>query len=468
MIRFNAFAMNTVGHQSPGLWTHPRDQSHRYTDIDYWVELAQLLEKGRFDGLFIADVLGVYDVYDGSADAAIRHAVQVPVNDPMLIVPAMAAATKHLGYGITFSLTYEHPVPFARRMSTLDHLTKGRVGWNIVTGYLDSAARNLGLDRQLGHDDRYDLADEYLDVVYKLWEHSWEADAVVREKTTGVYTDPSKVHRIEHAGQHFRVPGIHLCEPSPQRTPVLYQAGASSRGLEFAGRHAECIFISAPTQETLKRAVVGIRDAVTTSGRHPDSVLIYAQALIVTGATTADARAKLDDYRTHVDIEAALALLSGWTGIDFSRYDPDAVIAFLENDAGRSALASFSKADPNRQWTVREAAQFVGLGGRGPVLVGAPSEVADQLVQWQAATGLDGFNLTYAVAHETFHDIVERIVPELQHRGVYRTDYDDGTLRHKLFANGPHLPALHVGRRKHLESARSAVAIDPSAQPVAA
>jgi FMN-dependent oxidoreductase (nitrilotriacetate monooxygenase family) len=452
MIRFNAFAMNTVGHQSPGLWTHPRDRSTEYTDLDYWIELAQLLERGCFDSLFIADVMGVYDVYAGTPDAALKHAVQIPTNDPLLIVPAMAAATKHLGFGLTFSLTYEHPYPFARRMSTLDHLTKGRVGWNIVTGYLDSAARNLGLDKQLAHDARYDMADEYLDVVYKLWEHSWDADAVVADRASGVYADPAKVHRIEHSGEHFRVPGIHICEPSPQRTPVLFQAGASSRGLEFAGRHAECVFIAAPTETVLKKAVDGIRGAVTKAGRNPDDVIIYGQALIVVGATTALAQAKFDDYRQHVDIEGALALLSGWTGVDFSKYDPDAVIEYLENDAGRTALASFSTSDPTRKWTVREAAQFVGLGGRSPVLIGTPAEVADALIHWQEATGLDGFNLTYAVMPETFRDVVELVVPELQRRGAYRTRYDDGALRHKLFHRGPHLPATHAGRRAELSA----------------
>ena len=450
MIRFNAFAMNTVGHQSPGLWTHPRDRSAEYTDIGYWTDLARLLERGCFDGLFIADVMGVYDVYGGSHDAAVRHAVQVPVNDPLLIVPAMAGVTRHLGFGITFSLTYEHPYPFARRMSTLDHLTKGRVGWNIVTGYLNSAARNLGLDQQLGHDARYDLADEYLDVVYKLWEHSWDSDAVVRDKASGVYADPAKVRGIAHDGTHYRVPGIHLCEPSPQRTPVLYQAGASARGLEFAGRHAECVFIAAPTHAVLKRAVEGIRAAVVAQGRQAGDVLVYAQALVITAPTHAEAQAKFDDYRAHVDIDAALALLSGWTGIDFSTYDPDAVIEYLENDAGRTALASFSSADPARKWTVREAAQFVGLGGRSPVLIGTPTEVADALQHWQSSTGIDGFNLTYAVAHETFSDIVEFVVPELQRRGVYRTAYEDGTLRQKLFGHGDRLPEAHVGRREEI------------------
>ena len=454
MIRFNAFAMNTVGHQSPGLWTHPADRSTEYKDLAYWTELARLLERGCFDGLFIADVLGVYDVYGGSRDAAIRHAVQVPVNDPLLIVPAMAGVTEHLGFGITFSLTYEHPVPLARRMSTLDHLTKGRVGWNIVTGYLDSAARNLGLQQQLGHDARYDLADEYLDVVYKLWEHSWDDDAVRRDKAGGVFADPSKVHAIAHDGTHFRVPGIHLCEPSPQRTPVLYQAGASARGLTFAGRHAECVFIAAPTHTVLKKAVDGIRGAVAAAGRRTDDVLIYAQALVITGATTEEAQAKFDDYRAHVDIEAALALLSGWTGIDFSTYDPDAFIEYLENDAGRTALASFSTSDPTRKWTVREAAQFVGLGGRSPVLIGSPAEVADALIALQASTGIDGFNLTYAIAPDTFRDVVERVVPELQRRGMYPTRYVDGTLRDKLFGRGARLPDAHVGRRDELRPAQ--------------
>jgi alkanesulfonate monooxygenase SsuD/methylene tetrahydromethanopterin reductase-like flavin-dependent oxidoreductase (luciferase family) len=208
------------------------------------------------------------------------------------------------------------------------------------------------------------------------------------------------------------------------------------------------VFIAAPTQTGLKKAVDGIRGAVTKAGRRADDVLVYAQALVVVGATSAEAQAKLDDYRSHVDIEGALALLSGWTGIDFSRYDPDAVIEYLENDAGRTALASFSTSDPTRRWTVREAAQFVGLGGRSPVLVGTATEVADALIAWQAATGIDGFNLTYAVMDETFRDVVERVVPELQQRGVYRTHYDDGPLRHQLFGRGAHLPSTHVGRRE--------------------
>jgi len=449
-VRFNAFAMNTVGHQSPGLWTHPRDQSHRYTDAAYWQDLARLLERGRFDGVFLADVLGVYDVFAGNAAAALKHGVQAPLNDPLALVPLMAGVTEHLGFGVTCALTYEHPYTFARRISTLDHLTRGRIGWNIVTGYLDSAARNLGLPQQLAHDERYDLADEYLEVVYKLWELSWEDAAVQRDKAGRVFTDPSKVHAIQHQGLHYQVPGFHLSEPSPQRTPVLFQAGTSARGKAFAGRHAECVFISGPSRQVLRGYVQGLRASVAAAGRAPEDVLIYAQALLITGRSEAEAQAKLAEYRQHIDIEAALALLSGWTGVDFSHYPLDATIEDVDTQAGRSALASFSSADPNRRWTVREAAEFIGLGGRGPVLVGDPGQVADQLIGWLDDTGVDGFNLTYAVAHESFRDVVELVVPELQARGRYRHAYEGGTLRQQLFGRGDRLQENHAGRQIRL------------------
>jgi len=457
-IRFNAFQMNTVGHQSPGLWTHPRDSSHRYTEPGHWIELAQLLEAGLFDAIFLADVLGVYDVYQDSSDSALRHAVQIPLNDPLALVPLMAQATRHLGFGVTAALSYEHPYPFARRMSTLDHLSGGRIGWNIVTGYLDSAARNLGLSQQLAHDARYDLADEYMDVVYKLWEKSWDDDAVVNDKQRGVYTEPSRVHAINHHGRHFQVPGIHLCAPSPQRTPFLYQAGTSPRGVAFAARHAEASFVSGPSIAVVKAAVDASRAALLAAGRNPDELLIYAQALIVTAPTAGQAHAKYREYQSHVDLDAALALLSGWTGVDFSRFALDATIEFIETEAGRSALASLSAADPGRRWSVREAAQFIGLGGRGPVLVGDPSQIADQLEHWLDATGIDGFNLTFALAHDSMRDVVQLIVPELQQRGRYRTEYAGGSLRQQLLGAGARLAPHHAGRQVRLDAALQSAA----------
>jgi FMN-dependent oxidoreductase (nitrilotriacetate monooxygenase family) len=444
-IRLNAFDMNCVGHQSPGLWSHPRDRSYQYKDLEYWTELAQILERGKFDGLFIADVLGVYDVYQGSAEHAIRQAAQIPLNEPMLVVPAMAMVTKHLGFGVTCSLTYEHPYSFARRMSTLDHLTKGRAGWNIVSSYLDSAARNFGLDRQHKHDDRYEVADEYMEVCYKLWEGSWEEDAVLRDSAKRLFTDPNKVHEIQHYGKYFTVPGYHLCEPSLQRTPVLYQAGASRRGKDFAARNAECVFVAAPSKKVLKEYVRDIRQRAARFGRDPASLLFFNLFTVIVAPTESEAKAKHDEYRSYVSYDGALALVSGWTGIDFGKYLPEDRIEYIENDAVQSATESLTTSDPDKIWTVREVANWVGIGGLGPVVVGSPAQVVDAMMGWVEETDVDGFNLAYAVTHESFRDFVDLVVPELQRRGVYKKEYRRGTLREKLFGQGAHLNEEHPG-----------------------
>ena len=297
-IRFNAFTMNCTGHMAPGLWRHPRDQSDRYPSLGHWMELARLLERGRFDGIFLADVLGPYDVYQGEADAALRQRVQTPVNDPLLLVPAMAAVTEHLGFGVTCSLTYEHPYPFSRRASTLDHLTNGRFGWNIVSSYLDSAARNFGFPKQTRHDDRYELGEEYMQVCYKLWERSWEEGAVVRDRARGIFVEPAKVHGIGHVGKHFRVPGFHLCEPSPERTPVLYQAGSSKRGRDFAARHAECVFVGAPSTAIVRGYVQDLRQRARALGRNPEKIIFFALATLIVAPSTEEAEARLREYRS--------------------------------------------------------------------------------------------------------------------------------------------------------------------------
>jgi long-chain alkane monooxygenase len=446
-IRFNAFDMNCVGHQSPGLWAHPRDRSWQYKDLEYWAELAQILERGKFDGLFIADVLGVYDVYRGNLDAALRHSTQIPVNDPLQLVPAMAMVTKHLGFGLTASLSFEHPYTFARRLSTMDHLTKGRAGWNIVTSYLDSGARNIGLSGQAAHDDRYDVADEYLEVCYKLWEGSWADDAVLRDRGRRIFTDPARVRPIAHEGRYFKVPGVHLSEPSPQRTPVLYQAGASKRGQQFAGEHAECVFVATPSKAVLKKTVAEIRRSVAAAGRDPRSVLIFNLQTVIVDQTDARAKAKFDDYKQYINLDGALALGSGWMGIDFGAYKLDEPLRHIKTNAVQSSVDAFSSADPDKVWTVRELAEWIGIGGLGPVFVGGPQTVADLLQEWVAETDVDGFNLAYAVTHETFQDIVDHLVPELQKRGIYKTEYANGTLREKLFNCGARLPESHPGAR---------------------
>ena len=264
-----------------GLWTHPRDRTADYNRLPYWIDLAKTLERGRFDGLFLADVLGVYDVFGGSPDAALRNATQTPANDPLLLISAMAAVTENLGFGVTSNLSYEPPYTFARRMSTLDHLTEGRIGWNVVTGYLDSAAKGAGKDKQTAHDDRYDVADEYMEVVYKLWEGSWEDDAALRDRARGIFADPAKVHRILHEGKNYRVDAIHLCEPSPQRTPVLYQAGTSPRGRQFAAEHAECVFMSGPSAKIIAPRVSAIRELAGKAGRNPAEILMFSMFTVI-------------------------------------------------------------------------------------------------------------------------------------------------------------------------------------------
>ena len=446
-IRFNAFDMNCVAHQSSGLWRHPRDRSRNYRDLSYWTDLAKTLEGGAFDGIFIADVLGTYDVYGDSNEAALRTGSQVPVNDPILLVSAMASVTEHLGFGITAGTAYEHPYPFARRVSTLDHLTKGRVGWNVVTGYLPSAARNMGQTDQLSHDDRYDVADEYLEVLYKLWEGSWEEDAVVEDRETGVFTDPAKVHPIEHHGKHFDVPGIHLSEPSVQRTPVIYQAGASPRGIAFAAENAEAIFVGAPTVPQLAATVTKIRDALEAAGRDRYAAKIYTLLTIITDATDELAQAKYEDYLSYASELGALVLNSGWMGVDLSQWDLDEPLGDVESNAIQSAAANIAAAtgSDGSKWTIRDLARHTAIGGLGPVAVGGGATIADRLVAIQEQTDVDGFNLAYAVTPGTWEDVIEFVVPELRARGVYPEGYEPGSLRHKLHGRGDRLPAEHRG-----------------------
>lgn len=441
-IHLNAFDMNCVGHIQQGLWTHPRDRSSRFGDLQYWVDFARQLEAGLFDGIFFADVLGVYDVYAASADAALRNAVQVPVNDPTLLIPAMAAATRHLGFGVTCNLIYEQPFLFARRMSTLDHLTGGRVGWNIVTGYLDSAARAIGMTGQMAHDDRYDLADEYMSLVYKLWEGSWEDDAVLHDRERGIYADPAKVHAVHHSGPQYKVDAMHLCAPSPQRTPLLYQAGASTRGRQFAATHAECIFVNGQSKAGVKSIVDDVRARAVSLGRAADDVKVFLGATIVTGRTDQQAQEKYAEYRRYVSSEGALVHAAASLGIDFSRYDLDEPIETAQSQAIVSNVEAMNRtAGP--QWTKRKLLEQMVLGSRQAPLVGSAQHVADTLVAWSEEAGVDGFNLSRTVTPECFEDFIGLVVPILQERGVYKTSYREGTYREKLFGHA-HLPATHT------------------------
>ena len=440
--------MNCVGHIQQGLWTHPRDRATDYTSLDHWVGLAQLLERGLFDGLFLADILGVYDVFGGSFDPAIRHAVQVPVNDPLLLVPAMAHATTHLGFGVTANLSYEPPYLFARRMSTLDHLTRGRIGWNVLTGYLDSAARAMGLAHQVAHDDRYDVADDYMAAVYKLWEGSWADDAVRADRATGIYADPARVRAIHHDGPYFKVDGVHLAEPSPQRTPVLYQAGSSGRGRRFAGEHAECVFLNGGPKSQVRDHVAAIRAAAMQAGRAADDIKVFLGASLVVAETAALAAAKLEDYRRYASPEGALVHASASMGIDLDAYGMDQPLVAVATNA----IASNLQAAAQQGLTKRGLLDRMVLGSRQVPIVGDADQVADALVDWVTETDVDGFILSRTVTPECFADVADLVVPALQRRGAFKLAHAPGTLRAKLFGTD-RLPDSHPAAAHRFDKA---------------
>ena len=278
-------------------------------------------------------------------------------------------------------------------------------------------------------------------MLYKLFEGSWEEDAVQRDRDRRIFTDPSKVHEIGHKGKYFEVPGYHLSEPSPQRTPVLYQAGASGPGKTFAAGHAECIFVAAPTKSVLKHYVADIRARIAAAGRDPKKVFIYTLITIITDETEEKAQKKFEDYKRYVSYDGSLTFMSGWSGIDFGQYAPTDVVERIETNAIHSFVEHIAGGD--KSWTIDELAQFGGIGGMGPVFVGSSQRIADILQEWVEETDVDGFNIAYAVTPDSFEDVVGHVVPELQKRGVYPTAYKPGTLREKLFGDRPYLPVNH-------------------------
>ncbi|WP_049920055.1 LLM class flavin-dependent oxidoreductase [Halobiforma nitratireducens] len=443
-LHFNLFTMNSVEHVSPGTWTIPGDQSHRYTDREYWTDVARTAESAGFDAIFFADVRGIYDVYDDDRDPAIQRGIQTPSNAPQALVPAMAEVTDDIGFAITRSTSYVHPYQLARELSTLDHVSDGRIAFNVVTSYLESAAENLGLGDRMEHDERYDRADEFMDVCYRLWEDSWDDDAVVRDAEAGTYTDPDKVRAIDYEGEYFSIPGPHGCEPSPQRTPVIYQAGSSDRGREFAAKNAEGVFVSQPTKEATHDYIEDMRDRVSEHGRDPDSLKFFPGIVVVTAETDEIAQEKYETYTDHISVEGTLSLLSGFIDMDLSELEPDQAVEHIETDAIRGTINAFTKNDPDREWTVEEVAQFAGLGTTSPVIVGGPETVVDELEAWRDEVGVDGFNLKEVTRPGTLRDFAEYVVPVLRERGLIREGYEGDTLRENMFGRTG-LPAGHPG-----------------------
>ncbi|WP_256872924.1 LLM class flavin-dependent oxidoreductase [Candidatus Entotheonella palauensis] len=436
----NAFHMNCVSHIQHGLWVRDDTRQLEYTQLEPWVELAQILEKGCFDALFLADVIGLYDTYRGGPETSILEGMQVPVNDPALLIPAMAHVTEHLGFAFTSSVLQTHPFTFARQISTLDHLTRGRVAWNVVTSYLSNAAASLGLGGLPSHDERYERADEYLDVTYKLWEGSWEDDAVLRDTQRRMYADPAKVHPIHHAGKHYEVVGPHLCEPSPQRTPLLFQAGSSTRGRQFAAKHAECVFIVTSRSSLSGSASIiqDIRTQAVRQGRRPEDVRFFQGLTPVVGGTEAEAKAKEAAFIEQANMEGSLAHMSGSIGVDLGTINLDQPLATFDFQSVRGSVKGLIESSPDKSATFRDLIRSRMLR---QFLTGTPEQIADELQAWFEA-GVDGFNLVYTVTPGTFVDFIDGVVPVLQARGLVQRAYAPGPLRQKLFGEA-RLPKRH-------------------------
>jgi FMN-dependent oxidoreductase (nitrilotriacetate monooxygenase family) len=447
---FSAFNEFVLSHHDHGLWAHPWSRQSEFNSVDYWVVLARLLERARFDLLFFADVLAPYDIYRGSRDAALRSGMQSPVNDPAVLIPVLAYATRHLGFAMTANILQEPPYAFARRISTIDHLSRGRIAWNIVTSFLPGAGRNLGHSGLPSHEERYGRAEDYVAAVYKLWEASWEDDAVICDKTRQIYADPAKVHEIHHHGPYYDVVGPHLSEPSPQRTPLIFQAAASDVGIGFAGRHAEILFTSFPRRAAAAN-IAKLRAAAVAAGRKAEQVKIFAGFSFVLGSTEAEASRLARELADRQSLESILTKFSGFWNFDLSLFALDDRVADILNGdvPAASGLPPLGRqmlgAVPEKSWTFERFARWLA----SQHVVGTPEAIVDEIAAWQDS-GVDGLNIYYQVSPRTYEDFADELTPRLTARGIMQDRYAHGTLRHKIFGRGPFLPAEHPARKTRL------------------
>jgi FMN-dependent oxidoreductase (nitrilotriacetate monooxygenase family) len=428
-LHLSAFVMNTASHITHGLWRDPAGEQIRFNDLELWISLARLLEAGGFDAIFFADVVGLYGDYDGGWAHHARLGLQIPSNDPLVILSALAAHTEHLGLAFTAGPIQEPPFNFARRVSTLDHASRGRIAWNIVTSTLDNGWRNFGHDGLLEHDERYRWADEYVDVLYKLWEGSWEDGALVADRESGVYADPAKIHKIHHVSERYRVEGPHLVSPSPQRTPLLFQAGSSKAGRDFAARNAEAQFIVAPDPDHARALIEETRGLVERHGRRREDLRFFQGLSFVVGSTEAEARAKEAELEDRLDIDGMIAHFGSSLGVDLGGYDPETPIDLIHTEGGQSGLAWLRESTNGRTPTL---ADLIRLRARGTRVAGTPEQIADRLAQWRDA-GVDGINVINATIPGSYEQFIDHVLPVLRERGLARDGYAPGTLRRKLF-----------------------------------
>nr|BAA94831.1 thermophilic dibenzothiophene desulfurization enzyme A [Paenibacillus sp. A11-2] len=428
------FAAGNVTHHH-GAWRHPKTDNG-FLSISWYQHIARTLERGRFDLLFLPDGLAIWDSYGNNLDAGLRFGGQgAAFLDPVPVLATMAAATERLGLGATISTTYYPPYHVARVFATLDHLTKGRAAWNVVTSLNNAEARNFGYEEHLDHDSRYDRADEFLEITDKLW-RSWDQDALLLDKKQGLFADPRKVHYIDHSGTWFSVRGPLQVPRSPQGRPVIIQAGSSARGKTFAARWAEAVFTIAPNRVAMRAFYEDLKKQVIAAGRRPENCKILPAVIPILGDTEKEARERQEEVNQLVIPEAGLSTLSSHCGVDFSRYPLDAPIREVLDAVGevggtRGLLEMVVKLTETENLTLRDLGVRYGWV-LVPQLVGTPEQVAGELESLFNEPAADGFVISPYYLPGAYEEFVDKVVPILQDRGLFRREYEGDTLRQHL------------------------------------
>ncbi|CAN5354165.1 LLM class flavin-dependent oxidoreductase [soil metagenome] len=423
-----AMLYTPVAHNAGG-WRNPLDQTN-FLDVEFYRSVARTLESGFFDMVFLPDNLAIPDTANGSFDATVRYGGQGSMSlEPMVTLTAMAAVTRHLGLAATLSTTMIPPYHIARVMASIDHLSGGRAAWNIVTSVWESEAQNYGHDALPPRSARYDSADEVLEICEALW-RSWEPDALVRDQQAGLFADPDKIHYIDYHGRYHSVRGPLNLPQSPQVRPVLMQAGASDRGRQFAARWAEAVFTLQSDIASMREFRQDMRLRAVAAGRNPDDIRVLpaVQPIIAETATLATERQKYLATLVHLDV--AIATASAHIGIDLAAYPMDQPLQDITVDQGaRGSFEQLLRAGGARNLTLGEAVQEFSTNELTPQFVGTPTDVADQMQEMFDAEACDGFIITPTSLPGAFEDFARGVTPELQRRGLLRTEYPEGTLR---------------------------------------
>ena len=430
-IHLAQFLVHGPTYHSLGMWRHPKTISSgfKWDKPELYQHIARVCERGLFDTVFFADLNYIADTYKGSMAPSLMHATQAPEHDPIPLLSFMAAATKKIGVASTFSVSHSHPFYAARLWATLDHLTNGRAGWNVVTSINSNQAANYGEERQ-STDNRYDKAHEFMEVCQKLW-NSWHVDAVKMDHEDGIFADPEKVNRIEHTGRFFKSRGPLNVTRSPQNGPAIFQAGTSPKGQDFAVKYADAIFAIQPRAEDAANYFNSIKSQMTNIGRDPDACKILFGMQPIIGSSETEAREKQEEHNELVPLEGGMAILSAHLDFDLSKIPADALMSERNEPELYRMRTRFHKVD-GTPMTVAETAARHGQSVSLPQFVGTPQGIADQMEAFINVAGGDGFMLTAIHSPGAIEEFVDLVVPELQKRGIYRKEYQGNTQREIL------------------------------------